>query len=215
MSFAFGRMGIGMVVFGIEVPLAAVAGFTSAFIAALAALMVWLQWRERQLRQDDVLRWASDVIRTQQSLYVLLFLGDSAFDKAQSKTMLAKIVVDSSVLVEQGRLFFRNTPDATYGANRYPAYRGYRPMILDPIVVTHQIACQWEGAAPEERERMVLVAEDCVRSFVSMAQREVGRSRAAHDASLIKGEGEKLETLLSRVKDERLETLRANARLSL
>lgn len=204
-----------MVVFGIEVPLAAVAGFTSAFIAAIAALMVWLQWRERQLRQDDVLRWASEAIRMQQTLYLLVFLGDSAFDKAATKAMLTKIIVDSSVLVEQGRLFFRNTPDATYGADRYPAYRGYRPMILDPIVVAHQIACQWEGAAPEERERMVLVAEDCVRSFVSMAQREVGRSRAAHDASLIRGEGEKLETLLGRVNGQRLESLKTNARLSL
>lgn len=204
-----------MTVFGIEVPLAAMAGFTSAFIAAIAALLVWLQWRERQLRQDDVLRWANEVIRTAQSLYLLLFLGDSAFDKATSKAMLAKIVTDSSVLVEQGRLFFRNTPDPIHGADRAPAYRGYRPMILDPIVVAHQIACQWDGAAPEERERMVLVAEDCVRSFVSMAQREVGRSRAAHDASLIRGEGEKLETLLARVSGERLESLRANARLSL
>lgn len=204
-----------MVVFGVEVPLAAIAGFTSAFIAAIAALLVWLQWRERQLRQDDVLKWAIEVIRTEQSLYLLLFLGDSAFDKATSKAMLTKIIVDTSVLVEQGRLYFRNTPDATYGANRHPAYRGYRPMLLDPLVVAHQIACQWEGAGPEERERMVLVAEDCVRSFVSMAQREVGRSRAAHDASLMRGEGEKLDVLLSRVSPERLEGLKANARLSL
>ncbi len=63
-------------------------------------------------------------------------------------------------------------------------------MLLDPIVVSHQIACQWEGAADEEKERMILVAEDCVRRFVSMAQREVGRSRTAHAASMIKGEGE-------------------------
>jgi hypothetical protein len=204
-----------MVVFGIEIPLAAVAGFTSALIAGIAALLVWLQWRERQLRQDDVLRWASEVIRTEQTLYLALFLGDSAFDKASMKATLAGIAVDTSVLVEQGRLFFRNTPHPTYGAHRHPAYRGYRPMLLDPIVVAHQIACQWEGAAEEERERMVLVAEDCVRRFVSMAQREVGRSRTAHEESARKGEGETLDMLLARVKPERLAALRANARLSL
>lgn len=204
-----------MVVFGFEVPLAAVAGFTSAFIASITALLVWLQWRERQLRQDDVLRWASEVIRVEQTLYLVLFLGDSAFDKASMKATLAKAAVDTSVLVEQGRLFFRNTPHPTHGAHRHPAYRGYRPMLLDPIVVAHQIACQWEGAAEEERERMVLVAEDCVRRFVSMAQREVGRSRTAHEDSAIKGEGEPLETLLSRIPPERLKALRTNARLSL
>jgi hypothetical protein len=131
------------------------------------------------------------------------------------RSTLAKIAVDSSVLVEQGRLFFRNTPHPTHGADRHPAYRGYRPMLLDPIVAVHQIACQWEGAADEEKERMILVAEDCVRRFVSMAQREVGRSRTAHAASMIKGEGESLEMLLGKVKPERLAALKANARLSL
>jgi hypothetical protein len=81
--------------------------------------------------------------------------------------------------------------------------------------VAHQIACQWEGAAEDERERMVLVAEDCVRSFVSMAQLEVGRSRTAHEDTARRGEGEKLETLLGKVKPERLAALKASARLSL
>lgn len=204
-----------LVLFGLEVPLAAIAGFTSAGVAAAAALMVWLQWRERQLRQDDVLRWANEVIRNLQTLYLTLFLGDAAFDKASSRTALARIAVDTSVLVEQGRLFFRNTPDPNYGAHRHPAYRGYRPMILDPVVVAHQIACQWDGAAEEERDRMLVVAEDCVRRFVSMAQREVGRSRTAHEDSALKGEGEPLDKLLAQVKPEKLAALRTNARLSL
>jgi hypothetical protein len=201
--------------FGGELTPQAMAGFLSATIAAIAALLVFLQWRERHLRQDDVLKWANEAIRVQQTLYLLVFLGDSAFDKEAVRSTLAKIAVDASVLVEQGRLFFRNTPHPTHGADRHPAYRGYRPMLLDPIVVTHQIACQWEGAAEEEKERMILVAEDCVRRFVSMAQREVGRSRTAHAASMIKGEGETLETLLGKVKPERLAALKASARLSL
>lgn len=200
---------------GYEIPLAAVAGFTSALIAAVAAALVWLQWQERRLRQDDVLKWANEAIRSLQTLYLSLFLGDSAFSATEAKAMRSKLAVDTSVLVEQGRLYFKNTPHPTYGADRHPAYRGYRPMILDPIVVAHQIACQWDGAAEEERERMLLVAEDGVRSFVSMAQREVGRGRTAHMASAIRGEGEKLETLLAKVKPERLAALRASARLSL
>lgn len=200
---------------GVEIPLAAVAGFTSAFIGAVAAMLVWLQWRERRLRQDDVLRWASDVIGNLQTLYLTLFLGDSGFTSAEAKAARSRIAVDTSILVEQGRLYFKNTPHPTHGANRHPAYRGFRPMILDPIVVAHQIACQWDGAADDEKDRMVLVAQDCVRSFVSMAQREVGRGQTAHMASAIKGEGEKLEALLARVPPERLAELRASARLSL
>lgn len=204
-----------MIIFGVEIPPAAIAGFISAFIGLCALTVGWLQWRERQLRQDDVLKWAAEVIRNLQTLYLTLFLGDSGFTAAEAKAARAKIAVDTSVLVEQGRLFFKNTPHPNHGAGRHPAYRGFRPMILDPIVVGHQIACQWDGSTNEEKERMVLVAEDCVRSFVSMAQREVGRGRTAHMASAIKGEGEKLETLLARVKPERLAALRTSARLSL
>jgi hypothetical protein len=200
---------------GVEIPPAAIAGFISAFVGACALTVGWLQWRERQLRQDDVLKWAIEVIRAQQTLYLTLFLGDSAFDSATVRSTLAKIAIDTSVLVEQGRLFFKNTPHPTHGAERRPAYRGYRPMILDPIVVAHQIACQWGGATDDEKDRMLVIAEDCVRSFVSMAQREVGRGRTAHGDSALKGEGEKLEALLGKVKPEKLAALRASARLSL
>ena len=204
-----------MNILGVEVPLQAIAGFISACIAGVAALLVWLQWREKQLRQDDVLRWANEVIRNLQTLYLVIFLGDATFDRATARSMLARIAVDTSVLVEQGRMFFKNTPHPSHGQHRPPAYRGYRPMLLDPIVVSHQIACQWEGAAEEERERMILVAQDCVRGFVSMAQREVGRGRTAHAASSIRGEGENLEALLAKVAPERLAALNTSPRLSL
>jgi hypothetical protein len=200
---------------GLDIPPAAIAGFISAFVASLAALMVWLQWRERRMRQDDVLRWALEVIRVQQTLYVTLYLGDATFDRNETKATLARIAVDTSVLVEQGRLFFKNTPHPTYGADRHEAYRGYRPRLLDPIVVSHQIACQWEGSSEEERERMLIVAGDCVRRFVSMAQREVGRRLTPHDVHTMKGEGEKLEALVAKVKPEQLEALRVGSRLSL
>src|ERR1043165_4522449 len=98
-----------MIFNGVEIPPAAIAGFISAFVATCGAVLVWLQWRERQLRQDDVLRWANEVIRAQQTLYLTLFLGDGTFDRQAARATLARVAVETSVLVEQGRLFFRNT----------------------------------------------------------------------------------------------------------
>jgi hypothetical protein len=187
----------------------------SALIAALALFLAWRQARERQLRKDEVLRWALEAIRQLQTLYLVSFLGEPAFDKSQIKNLLAQIAVETSILVEQGRLFFRNTPHETYGKDRHLAYRGYRPVLLDPIVVAHQISCQWEGATEDERQRMTLVAEDCVKRFVSLAQLEVGRSITAHEDAGKKGEGEKLEILLAKLDPERLAALQASARLSL
>lgn len=204
-----------MYLFGTEITPQAMAGFISAVIAAIAVSLVWLQWRERKLRQDDVLKWSNEVIRTLQTIYVVCFRGEPAFEGRAAREMLAKLAIDASVLVEQGRLFFKNTPDETYGADRHPAYRGYRPMLLDPIVVAHQIAARWPGAGEEDRLRMTLVAEDCVRRFVSMAQLEVGRGRTVHQDTARKGEGETLEALLLVVKTDRIDKLRESPRLSL
>jgi hypothetical protein len=203
-----------MFLFGTEITPQAMAGFISAIIAAIAVMLVWLQWRERKLRQDDVLQWSNEVIRALQTIYVVCFLGESAFD-GRAREMLGKLAIDASVLVEQGRLFFKNTPDPTYGADRHPAYRGYRPMLLDPIVVAHQVAARWPNAGEEDQLRMTLVAEDCVRRFVSMAQLEVGRGKTAHQDTARKGEGELVDALLGRIKPERLAALRENPRLSL
>jgi hypothetical protein len=204
-----------MFLFGTEITPQAMAGFISAFIAGITVVLIWLQWRERKLRQDDVLKWSNDVIRVLQTIYVVCFLGEGAVDGRPAKEMLRELAIDASVLVQQGRLFFKNTPDATYGAERHPAYRGYRPMLLDPIVVAHQVAARWPGAGEEDRLRMTLVAEDCVRRFVSMAQLEVGRGRTAHEDTARKGEGEPVDALLGLIRAERIAALRESPRLSL
>jgi hypothetical protein len=187
----------------------------SALIAAGALFLAWRQARERQLRKDDVLKWSSETIRTLQTLYLICFLGEGTFDRKTIKERLAALAIDTSVLVEQGRLFFRNSPDPTYGADRHPAYRGWRPELLDPIVVAHEIACRWDEATGDEHLQMILVAEDCVKRFVSMAQREVGRSKTAAADSARRGDGERLEALLGKIGPERIEALRQKPRVSL
>jgi hypothetical protein len=190
---------------------AAIVGLLSAFITGAGLFLAWRQARERQLRKDDVLKWANEVIRTLQSLYLYCYLEGRAIEPEK----LRAIAADTSILVEQGRLFFRNTPDPTYGADRHPAYRGYRPKLLDPIVVAHQIAMQWDGAAADERQRMTLVAEDCVKIFVSLAQLEVGRSQTASIDAGQKGEGRRLDDLMELIPDKRLAALAEARRKSL
>lgn len=201
-----------MNIFGIEVPLTAIAGFISATIAAIGATLVYLQWRERRYRKDDVLKWANEVIRNLQTLYLICFLAKDNYEETQVMEMQKQIAIDTSVLVEQGRLFFRNVPDPEHGKDRPPAYRGYRPELLDPIVVAHQIACQWDTADIPTRRRMTLVAEDCVRRFVSMAQMEVGRSRTAHRDTARGGRGHSLVQLMEDLKADRIEALRNRGR---
>lgn len=183
------------------------APWASVLVAIVAALLVWGQWRERQLRKDDVLKWANEVIRALQTLYLTCYLGERTFEPEAIAKALRQAAVDTSVLVEQGRLFFRNAPDPTHGRDKFPAYRGYRPELLDPIVVAHQIACQWQGADAAARQRMTLVAEDAVKQFVSYAQQEVGRSKTASREAARGGRGDNLEAMMVALDSKRVEAL--------
>ena len=43
-----------------------------------------------------------------------------------------------SALIDQGRLFFSNAPNGKQDRYTFPAHRGYRPQILDPLVATYR-----------------------------------------------------------------------------
>lgn len=200
---------------GVDFPPAAIAGFISATIAACGLMVAWLQWRERQFRKDDVLKWSNEVIRNLQTLYILLFLGEDNFGGDFILSTLKTITIDTSVLVEQGRLYFRNAPDPAHGRDKHAAYKGFRPEVLDAIVVAHQIAAQWDTADAGNRRRMTLVAEDCVRRFVSFAQMEVGRGRTVSPDAAKGGRGDHLAMLMDGLSADRIEALRSRQRGSL
>ena len=151
-------------------------------------------------------RQRNDVIRSLQTLLLVCSLGPKAFDEKTAKATLREIAVNTSVLVEQGRLLFRNAPDPEHGKDKHPAYRGHRPELLDPIVIAHQIACSWHEADLEAQRRMTIVAEDCVRQFVSLAQQEVGRSRTVSAETAKGGEGLTLAQMMEKIGARKLST---------
>ena len=177
----------------------------SALIALAGLSMAWRQSRELALRRGDVLTWANEVIRHLQSLLLICVLDDDEVDAATRKAKLTEIIFNTSVLVEQGRLFFRNEVTDDHGQEKEPAYRGHRPTILDQIVLAHQIARQWEKANDAQRTDMMLLAEDCAKKFVSLAQQEVGRSRTASAVTKKAGDGRQLDDLLKNFNSTQME----------
>jgi hypothetical protein len=177
----------------------------SALIALAGLSIAWRQSRESALRRGDVLTWANEVIRELQSLLLICMLDEDELDAATRKAKLTEIIFDTSVLVERGRLFFRNEVTDGHGQDKEPAYRGHRPTILDQIVVAHQIARNWEKANDAERANMMLLAEDCAKKFVSLVQQEVGRSRTASSVTKKAGDGRQLDDLLKDFNSARME----------
>jgi hypothetical protein len=176
----------------------------SVILAALALLGTYRSWRRRELRRDDVLAWGSEAIAALQTL--LLICLDEEQGRGSSNPRLEWVRFTSSILVERGRLFFRNADPDAKGAWKERAYRGYRPAILDHLVTAHQIASAWAAAEGLERTKLRLVAEDCVRNFVTLLQEEVGRDRTASADTGRGGAGADLVELTALLDPRRIES---------
>jgi hypothetical protein len=180
------------------------AAVISAIIALLALAGGFIGWRERTLRRDDVLNWANESIEALQTLLLVCVVRRSPTNGSAEDEM-CRLAFRTSCLVERGRLFFRNRIADRWGHDKPPAYRGYRPLILDQLIVSHQIACVWPTSPEEDRARMRILAEDALKNFVSYLQKEVGRSRTASADTRRVGRSIHLRELMSNVEQRRLE----------
>ena len=184
----------------------AIAAVISAILTAFALFAGWRSSRKSELRREDVANWADESIATLQTLLLICIHGDPPIPAAESEKRRADIVFKTSILVEQGRMFFRNAGPYSEGGEKHRAYRGKRPEILDQLVAAHQIACRWPKASDEERVRMRLVAEDCLKRFVSLVQLEVGRSRTASAGTRRRGTGALLTVRMDELDPARVAT---------
>jgi len=177
----------------------------SILISGVGFLIAWISFRRRELRRDEVLRWADECIKALQTLYLTSILEEPLLTVKKTNEIRLSLAFDTSTLIERGRLFFKNEIVDEYGAEKLFAYRGYRPRILDHLVVAHQIARFWPGSDEPEIKDRSRIAEQCLKAFVSLAQLEVGRDRAASVDALKGGDGVDLDTLMNDLKQERME----------
>jgi hypothetical protein len=169
-----------------------IAAIVSAILTAVALFASWRSWRRSELRRDDVLDWANEAITALQSISLITGSTRAHLDPEDARKRMTELMFETSILVERGRLFFRNARSRK-GCDKPRAYRGSRPAILDPLVLGHQVACAWPDANPDTQRRIGLVAEDAVRQFVSLIQAEVGRERTASSDTRRGGHGADLD----------------------
>jgi hypothetical protein len=173
-------------------------------IAAIVVIYVrWKRWRESQLRLEQVLSWANEVIEELQSLVLVCQLSEAQLEAGKLRDILFR----TSILVERGRLFFKNK--GNHGPRKWAAYRGNRPKILDPIVTAHQIAfCLRDEINEDARRRIWAVAEDCREEFVTLAQKEVGWAKTVSVDTGQAGESIRIRELLDAVTPQQLAELK-------
>lgn len=85
----------------------------------------------------------------------------------------SNLLHELSALVDRGRLFYRNVDQHEYGLEKYPARRGYRPEILDPLVAAYRSVLATDGTTDQESfERLYRWRG----RFISLLQYEVDPS---------------------------------------
>lgn len=175
----------------------ALAALASTAVALGAALGGFLSWRARGQRREEVHAWANAGIEALQSLVLLAGLQPEQIEITEARRRLWAVTFATSILTEQGRLFFRNKPAGKLGITKARAYRGRRPAILDALIAGHNAALALPTANAEMRARLSLVVEDALKSFVTLVQYEVGRSRSANPAAGRPGDSIDLQRLLA------------------
>jgi len=151
--------------------------------------VAWIRWRRSELRRDEVLRWADECIEALQTLLLISLLKGPPLTEEKLDEIRLKIIFDTSTLIERGRLFFKNEVINDFGSEKPAAYRGYRPRILDHLVLAHQISRYWPDESEDDIKSRSKLAEQCLKNFVSLVQKEVGRDRAASEEAIKGGDG--------------------------
>lgn len=171
----------------------------SAAVAFGALLWALFAAYRTSFKTDEVRAWAKDCIATLQTISLL---ANKLSESSERDEKLFEMAISSSVLLEQGRLYFRNNRPSKYGTSKHPAYRGFRPAILDELLISHDIATRFHQLNEEDQRLSGQIAASCERRFVSLAQMEVGRLRTASRYNEGPGDGQDLDCLLEQARRE-------------
>jgi len=172
----------------------------AAVVSAIASLFTiagsYYVWRTRQLRREEVQQWGMQCIEVLQTS-VLVFQTMCHECGQDDLLECQKLKIRSSVLCEQGRLFFKNKNSGAHGQPKRPAYRGLRPIILDRLVVNSQLLDRIAKGERANMDSIARVAEDNLKHFVSLIQDEVGRGRTASPDTNLGGQSINVERLIA------------------
>lgn len=167
----------------------------------IASAVGLYRWRVNELRHSDALAWSNRCIEVLQRTYLRMKASSSGLPTSSDE--FQRLSEEASILLEQGRLLFRNIRSGhgkAYGTQKPYAYQGLRPGILDWVLCVHEASSRWEVSSAQERTLLMLAVETAKRNFVSLAQQEVGRAKTSSKFTREAGDGSPLETLIEQLK---------------
>ncbi|MYC27174.1 MAG: hypothetical protein F4X63_04150 [Nitrospira sp. SB0662_bin_26] len=151
-------------------------GLAIAFTQASIALVIGLlAWRQNSTKMEiqwvfKVQEWGMECINVLSEADHLCLMDHRESDYQIRKH---KVLFRLSALIDRGRLLFNNVEKEEYGRSKHPAYRGFRPKILDPLVAYYTSMEELEV----HQDSPIVVRARLIkwrRYFVSVLQDEAG-----------------------------------------
>ncbi|MDE0029984.1 MAG: hypothetical protein OXU42_11360 [Deltaproteobacteria bacterium] len=152
----------------------AVAG-TQALIALTLVVLTW-KHHSTQMRTQRALKvhdWGNECIDALAEADHFCLLGPAVGEDTSYEEKRIGLLRRLSALIDRGRMFFENEDRQRWGQDKLPAYQGFRPKILDPLVAAYlAIDALGEQVGPPDTERKERLL-GWRRYFVSLLQIEI------------------------------------------
>ena len=148
---------------------------TPALIAVALGLQAWLQRATtRKIHQVyKVHDWGHACLHVLSECENLCSMTSSSYKIEDFDRQRNDVLIRLSSLISQGRLYYENVRKDEHGQEKFPANRGYRPVILDPLVAAYCILTDLDdlSSLPDSDRRLRL--EKWRNFFLSLLQEDV------------------------------------------
>ena len=141
--------------------------------------------------------WGNECICAFSEANHLCSSDSGQFSQSEYAKRRRELLVCLSSLIDKGRMFFKNESPELYGTEKPPAYRGFRPKIIDPLVAAYSAieALELPNILPDYKRSKRLI--DWRRYFVSVLQKETDtdwmRNAASYSTSAGGGAGSSID----------------------
>lgn len=153
--------------------------------------------RLEDLRLDEVRQWGHRCIEVLQT--IVLLCAPTRVESPDDAEKIKSLGIEASLLTELGRSYFFNVPSDHWGNEKPTAYRGLRPLILDYVLTGFEISDRWPKASDTERMKLHRAAIMIEQNFVSLLQKETGRSGTRTPETAAPGSGNLLDRLIKQL----------------
>ncbi|MEY4707919.1 MAG: hypothetical protein RJB58_1642 [Pseudomonadota bacterium] len=154
------------------------ADWVSAIFAGLSAVGAVIAFYLSRITTNNSFRleWTREVIGWRGKAVDAMTTAHAMCQAKSEKDLVglpakAMVIAQLSSLIDQGRFFFENEAHPTFGAEKPLAYRGYRPILLDHLVFTHDYLKETSFPDASGNEDACKELWELRREFVSELQR--------------------------------------------